>query len=274
MFHLLRSDFYRLKQGLLLKIFLLAAAAFIAALCASAAAAVTGGEFIFFGFAVGASDAAELWRLCVLPAVSPAACLFCPLLTGALFSEERLRNKIVAGFTKRRILFSAFLSCFLPLGILYATASAVCVLSGLLIGFGYGTAFSYAMRFVCGFALLAAYCALFVCLTGLTKKRGVGFVVCVIALIAERFLFKGLTALGALALSSGFGAPFAYLAVMALSLFLPYGSAEMLLVGGSGYPLYLILSAAFSSLCFLIGGAFLQKREVSQPLRGAGRERK
>lgn len=264
MLHLLRSDFYRLKQGLLLKIYVVVSAAFIAVLFAAVAgSALSEGGFILFGFISGIFDSADLWRFCVLPAIPYVSCAFCPLLTGALFSEERLRNKILAGFTKKQLFFSAFVSCFLPLGILYISASVVCVLCGLLIGFGYGTAYSYVMSFACGLALLAAYCALFVCLTRIAKKRGIGFLACIIALILERLLSEGLTVLGALTLSSGFGAPFAYLFIMVLSLFLPYGTLKALYANGGGYPLYIILAAVFLLLCFFISAMLMRKKEAT-----------
>lgn len=66
-----------------------------------------------------------------------------------------------------------------------------------------------------------------------------------------------------LALKSGGGSPVTILLTLAVSMFLPGGSAKMLAAGGSGYPLYILLPLALSFVCVRIGLRLRARKELN-----------
>ena len=204
-----------------------------------------------------AGDAADFINRCVLPALPVNAALLCSAFCGG-----DLRARRVAGFSNGRILFASVFACWAYLAAVYAAAFGICCAFGAYFGFGYSSVFAYLMRFVCGCALLFAWCAVFGNLSFAVQERAAAALWCAVWLAAELVLSELLSVLGNVLTVSGGGSPVTILFTLAASMFLPGGSARMLAAGGSGYPLYILLPLSFAFVCVRIGFRLRARKEL------------
>ena len=60
----------------------------------------------------------------------------------------------------------------------------------------------------------------------------------------------------------GIGVPFSKLAMVFFTLLFPRGVLEMLVSGGSAYPLYIFLSCLFTALCAAVGNVSFRRKQL------------
>lgn len=101
-------------------------------------------------------------------------------------------------------------------------------------------------------------------MNGFGGGLGVVGIMCavLVAVFVGREFSGGAVRNNALTVSGG-GSPVTILLTLAVSMFLPGGSAKMLAAGGSGYPLYILLPLALSFVCVRIGLRLRARKELN-----------
>lgn len=132
--------------------------------------------------AQAAGDAADFINRFVLPALPVNAALLCSVFCGG-----DLHAKRVAGFSNGRILFASVFACWAYLAAVYAAAFGICCAFGAHFGFGYASVSAFLMRFVCGGALLLAWCAVFGSISFAVQERAAAALWCAVWLAAANF---------------------------------------------------------------------------------------
>ncbi len=118
---------------------------------------------------------------------------------------------------------------------------------------------------ICSFAYIGEDVSAFdSMMNGFGGGLGVVGIMCavLVAVFVGREFSGGAVRNNALTVSGG-GSPVTILLTLAVSMFLPGGSAKMLAAGGSGYPLYILLPLALSFVCVRIGLRLRARKELN-----------